>query len=161
MAIMYTRNVHNRGDYVHTECPRCGLTLEPAFIFCPTCGQKIVRPIKKEETTDAEIKIRKVKRKDRKNIEKKIDQLGFPRVIMNSASIPSIQSETMESVVFVSADKYMKMQSDIRDLTATIEALEGVIEEQRARNKTMQGRLEEVTEKYRALMESYHQVQGW
>ena len=46
----------NRGDYVHTECPRCGLTLEPAFIFCPTCGQKIVRPIKKEETTDAENK---------------------------------------------------------------------------------------------------------
>ena len=107
------------------------------------------------------IKICKVKRKDRKNIEKKIDQLGFPRVIMNSASIPSIQSETMESVVFVSADKYMKMQSDIQDLTATIEALEGVIEEQRANNRRLQGRLEEVTEKYRALMESYHQVQGW
>ena len=66
-----------------------------------------------------------------------------------------------EPMVVIPVKQFEKMKSDIQDLTATIEALEGVIEEQRARNKTMQGRLEEVTDKYRALMESYHQVQGW
>ena len=45
----------NRGDYVHTECPVCKSTLERAHNYCPTCGQKIVRPIKKEES-DAENK---------------------------------------------------------------------------------------------------------
>lgn len=44
----------NRGDYVHTECPVCRATLERVHNYCPTCGQKIVRPIKKEESNEKE-----------------------------------------------------------------------------------------------------------
>lgn len=101
-------------------------------------------------------KSRKAKRKEKKDFKKAL-------ITMEEVNISQIKSkpQQVESVMILSTKQYMKMQSDIQDLTTTIEALEGVIEEQRARNKTMQGRLEEVTEKYRALMESYHQVQGW
>ena len=101
-------------------------------------------------------KSRKAKRKEKKDFKKAL-------ITMEEVSISQIKSkpQQVESVMILSTKQYMKMQSDIQDLTATIEALEGVIEEQRANNRRLQGRLEEVTDKYRALMESYHQVQGW
>lgn len=101
-------------------------------------------------------KSRKAKRKEKKDFKKAL-------ITMEEVNISQIKSkpQQVESVMILSTKQYMKMQSDIQDLTATIEALEGVIEEQRANNRRLQGRLEEVTEKYRALMESYHQVQGW
>ena len=101
-------------------------------------------------------KSRKAKRKEKKDFKKAL-------ITMEEVNISQIKSkpQQVESVMILSTKQYMKMQSDIQDLTATIEALEGVIEEQRANNRRLQGRLEEVTDKYRALMESYHQVQGW
>lgn len=98
---------------------------------------------------------KKVSKKKRKKQEEEIRQLT-KRIMME----PLILSN-QEPTIIIHTTQYEKMQSDIQDLTATIEALEGVIEEQRTNNKRLQDRLEEVMGKYRALMESYHQVQGW
>lgn len=57
--------------------------------------------------------------------------------------------------------KYDKAQEDIKDLGFTIEALQGVIEELRVKYKNCAAQKDEIFEKYRALTESYHRVQGW
>lgn len=57
--------------------------------------------------------------------------------------------------------KYDKAQEDIKDLSFTIESLQGVIEELRMRYHNCAAQKEEIFEKYRALTESYHRVQGW
>ncbi len=57
--------------------------------------------------------------------------------------------------------KYDKAQEDIKDLGFTIEALQGVIEELRVKYKNCVAQKDEIFEKYRALAESYHRVQGW
>ena len=56
--------------------------------------------------------------------------------------------------------KYDKAQEDIKDLGFTIEALQGVIEELRVKYKNCAAQKDEIFEKYRALTESYHRVQG-
>ena len=57
--------------------------------------------------------------------------------------------------------KYDKAQEDIKDLGFAIEALQGVIEELRVKYKNCAAQKDEIFEKYRALTESYHRVQGW
>ncbi len=57
--------------------------------------------------------------------------------------------------------KYDKAQEDIKDLGLTIEALQGVIEELQVKCKNCAAQKDEIFEKYRALTESYHRVQGW
>lgn len=99
---------------------------------------------------------KKIKRKQKKDFKKAL-------VTMEEVDVSKIKSQPrqIDSVTIIETKQYMKMQSDIQDLTATIEALEGVIEEQRTNSRRLQGRLDEVMEKYRALTESYHQIQGW
>lgn len=104
------------------------------------------------------MKMKKMSKKERKEAEERFRQLAENMMIMRTEPYDTTQLEPM---VIISAKKYEKMQSDIQDLTTTIEALEGVIEEQRTNNRRLQGRLEEVMDKYRALTESYHQIQGW
>ena len=33
----------NRGDWVHSECPGCGKTVESSHLYCPNCGQRLER----------------------------------------------------------------------------------------------------------------------
>lgn len=116
-------------------------------------------PIPEPSTNPAKKKVSKKKRKrQEEETEERLRRLAENMMIMRTEPYDTTQLEPM---VIISEKKYEKMQSDIQDLTAAIEALEGVIEEQRTNNRRLQGRLEEVMDKYRALTESYHQIQGW
>ena len=57
--------------------------------------------------------------------------------------------------------KYDKAQEDIKDLSYTIEALQGVVEELRIKYNNCAAQKDEIFRKYRVLTESYHRVQGW
>ena len=72
-----------------------------------------------------------------------------------------VNTNQSRTITVLPIEAYMKMQSDINDLTATVNALNGVIEELHERNRRLSAECDETIEKYRALMESYHRVQGW